>query len=101
MAHGMPGPCEFPSLDSCHRRLLWAHKEGDLATHLVVGPILQVEDAKQFSQLVSKFDSLDPFLRVGKQDPCLTTVQEDGDNERLVQLELAYEADGVASPDPV
>ena len=35
------------------------------------------------------FVSLDPFLRVGNQGPCLTAIEEDGGDKRLVQLELA------------
>ena len=30
-----------------------------------------------------------------------TAIEEDGGDERLVELELACEADGVAPPDPV
>ena len=41
------------------------------------------------------------FLRVSRQGPCFTAVEEDGGDERLVQLERACKADGVASPDPV
>ena len=47
------------------------------------------------------FKSLDLFLRFGKQASCLTTTEEDGGDMRLVQLELACEADGIASPDSV
>ena len=41
----MTKPCELPSLDSCQKRFLWAHKEVDLAPHPVVGLVLQVGDA--------------------------------------------------------
>ena len=37
MACDMPKSCKLPSLDSCHKRLLWTHKEVDLAPHQVVG----------------------------------------------------------------
>ena len=33
--------------------------------------------------------SLDPLFRVSKQGPCITTIEEDGGDKRLVQLELA------------
>ena len=33
--------------------------------------------------------------------PCFTAVGEDGGDKRLVDLELARKADGVALPDPV
>ena len=39
------------------------------------------------------------FFSVSKQGPCFTAVEEDGGDERLVQLELVCEADGVAPPD--
>ena len=32
----IPGPCKFPSLDSCQERLLLAHKDVDLAPHPVL-----------------------------------------------------------------
>ena len=40
-------------------------------------------------------------FRVSEQGPCFTAIEEDGGDKRLVQLELACEADGVALPDPV
>ena len=46
-------------------------------------------------------ESLDPLFRVRKQGPCFTAVGEDGGDKRLVELELACKADGVAPPDPV
>ena len=88
MARDMPKPCEFPSLDSCQKSFLWAHKEVDLASHPVVGLVLQVGDAEKLPQALG-LESLDPFLDAGKQDPCLTAMDEDGDEKRLVQSELA------------
>ena len=41
------------------------------------------------------------FFRVSKQGPYFTTVEEDGGDKRVVELELACKADGVALPDPV
>ena len=41
------------------------------------------------------------FFRISQQGPQITAVEEDGGDKRLVELELACEADGVASPDPV
>ena len=50
--------------------------------------------------LVSK--SLDRFFfRVSKHGLCLTAVEVDGGDKRLVELELACKADGIAPPDPV
>ena len=35
------------------------------------------------------------FFSVRKQGPCFIAMEEDGDDKRLVQLELACNADGV------
>ena len=90
----------FLSLDSCQKRLLWIHKEVDLAPHPVVGLVLQVEDAEKCPQSLG-FKGLDQFLRVSKQVPCFTAIEDDGSDDRPVQLELDCGADGVALPDPV
>ena len=100
MACDMPEPCRFPSLDSCQKRFLWTHKGVDLAPHPVVGLVFQVGDAEQFPQALD-FEGLDPFFRVSKQGACSTAVEEDGGDKRLVELELACEANGVAPPDLV
>ena len=91
----MPEPCEFPSLDSCQKRFLRAHKEVDLAPYPVVGVVLRVKDAKKFPQALG-FESPDLFFRVSKQGPCFTTVEEDGCDRRIVELELAFKAEGAA-----
>ena len=62
--------------------------------------MFQVGDAEKFLQALG-FGDLDPFLRVSKQSPCLIAIEEDGGDKRLVELELACEADDVAPPDPV
>ena len=67
VACDMPEPWECPSLDSCQKRFLWTHKEVD-HPHRGVG--LQVGDAEKFPQALG-LESLDPFLRVSKQGPCL------------------------------
>ena len=66
----------------------------------VVGLVLQVGDAEKFSQAIC-FESLDFFLKFSRQGPCFTAIEEDEGDKRLVNLELACEADGVALPDPV
>ena len=50
VACAMPGPCKFPSLDSCQKRFRWTHKEVGLAPHPVVGLVLQVGAAEKFPQ---------------------------------------------------
>ena len=81
-------------------RFPWTHKEVDFALHPVIGLVLQVRDAEKFPQALG-LRSLDLFLRVSKQGPCLIAIVKDGNDERLVQLKLACKADGVASPDLV
>ena len=96
----MPEPCKFPSLDSRQKRCLWTHKEVDLAPHPVVGLVLQVGDAEKFPRALGS-ENVDPLPRVSKQGPCFKAVEEDGGDKKLIQLELACKADGVAPPDPV
>ena len=72
---GMPEPCKFPSPDSCQKRFLWTRKEVDLARHPVIGLVLQVGDALGF-------ESLDPFVRVSKEGPCFTAIDEVGGDKR-------------------
>ena len=101
MACNMPDPCRFPSLDRYQKRFPWSHKEGDLAPQPVIGLVLQVGYAESFLRhLVSKARILF-FSRVSKQRPCFTAIEKDGSDKRLVQLELACESDGVASPEHV
>ena len=47
------------------------------------------------------FENLDPFFRASKQGLCFTALEEDGGDKRLVELEVACKADGVALLDPV
>ena len=96
----MPEPCKFPSLDRCQNRFRWTHKGFDLAPHSDVGLELQVGDVKKFFQALS-FKGLCHFVRISKQGPCLTTIEEDGGGKRLITLELAFKADRIAPPDPV
>ena len=81
----MPEPCEFTSLDSCQKRFLWTYKEVDPAPHPVVDLVLQVGDAENFTRhLVSKAWILFFSSGVRKQGPCVTDVEEDGGDKRLV-----------------
>ena len=56
---------------------LQAHKEVDLAPHLVIGLVFKVGDSDQFP-LALRLENLDPFLRVSKQGPCLAAILENG-----------------------
>ena len=62
--------------------------------------LLQVGGAKKFSQALG-FENLDPFYRVGKPSPCFIATEEAGGDRRLVELEPACQADGIALPNPV
>ena len=89
----MPEPCKFHSLDNCQKRFQRTHKGLDLAPHPVVGLVFQVAEAEKSPQAFA-FKSLDPFFfRVSKQGPCFRATEEDGGDKRLVQSELACEAD--------
>ena len=76
------------------------HEEVDLTPLPVVDLVLQVEDTEKFPQTLG-FESLDPFFRVSKQGPCFTTVEENKGDKKLLELELACNANGVAPPDLV
>ena len=83
VACDMPEPCKFPPLDSCQKRFLRTHHDGNLAPHPVVGILIQVGVAEKFSQALG-FESLDPFFfRISKQDPCFTALAESGSDRRL------------------
>ena len=62
MACDMPKPRKFPSLDSCQKRFLRAHRELGLTPHPVVGLVLQVGAAEKFPQALG-FEGLDPFFQ--------------------------------------
>ena len=47
--------------------------------------MLQGGDTEKYPQAFG-FESLDPFFTVSKQGPCFSDVEEDGGDERLVQL---------------
>ena len=88
-------PCNFPSLQSCQKGFLRAHKEVDLAPHSVVGLVFQVGETEKFTQALD-LDRLDLSLGITKRIQCLTAIKENGRDKRLVQLKLACEADDVA-----
>ena len=94
----MPAPCKFLSLDSCHRRFLRTRKLILLHTQLFCAP------SRRYRELSSctHFQRLESFFsRSRKQGPSVTARENDGGDKRLVELQLACEADGVAPPDPV
>ena len=76
------------------------HKEVHLASHPVIGLVLQVGDTEKLPHTLG-FKAWILFFRVSKQGPCFTAGEEDGGDKRLVQLELVSEGDGAAPPDPV
>ena len=100
MACDISEPRQFQSHDSCQKRFLRTHKEVDLVLHPVLGLVLQERGAEKFPQAPG-FEGLDPFLRVGEQGPCFTAMDDDEGDKKLLEVELACKADGVAPPDPV
>ena len=78
----VPEPCEFPSPDSCQKRFLWACEQVYIAPHPAVGLVLQDGDTEKFLHALG-FESLARLLGVGKQGPCLTTIEEDGSDQRV------------------
>ena len=101
MAHDKPQPCKVPALDRCQKRFLWTIKGVNLVQHPAVGLVLQAGDLEKLPQAPS-LKSLGLFLILNKQASCLAGMEEDGDDKRFVQLELACEADGVVqSPNPL
>ena len=80
------------------KKFSWTYKDVDLALHPVGGLVLQVGNVEKFPQALG-FKSLNPFFSC-KQGPYFKALEENGGDKRLAELELAYEADGVAQPDP-
>ena len=62
--------------------------------------MLKVGDVGKFPQALD-LESMGPFLGVSKWGPCLTAIEEDGGDWRLVQFGFAREADGVAFSDSI
>ena len=100
VACDMPKLCNLLSLDSCQKRLLWTHKEVDLAPHpsyCSSAPSRRCGDVSSgtwFRKPVS-------FSSLSKQDPCFTAMQQNGGDKRLVELYLACKTEGAAPPDTV
>ena len=92
----MPEPRKFQFLVPAE--FLWTHKEVDLAPHPVFGLVLQ-EDMKSFLKHLGLKAWI--FFSISKQVPSFTAIEEDQDDKRLVQPELACNVDGVVPPDPV
>ena len=64
MAYDTPNSCQLPSLDSCQKRFLWAHKDADLVQHPAIGLVHRVGDVEKFPQAIG-LESLDPFQQAG------------------------------------
>ena len=73
---------------------MWASKESNLGMHPVFGLVFSVRDV-EFSQAFG-LKSIIPS--VSRRGPCFTILGEDGDDRRFIQLNLACEAESVASP---
>ena len=100
VACDMPEPCKFPSFHSSRRGSCGPTRK--LTSFRTRSLVLcsKWEIRRSFLRhLVPKAWIV--FFRVSKQGPCFRAFEEDGGDERLVELELALEADGVAPPDLV
>ena len=80
MPHDVAKPCQLPSPDGCRDRFLGTQKALDQAPGVVIGVVLSVQDAEKFSQALG-LECLDSFLVVRQQSLCLTSVEQDGDNQ--------------------
>ena len=98
VACNMPEPCKFPSIDSCQKRFLWTHKEVDLALHPDVGLVLQVEDVEKFHRAFGS-EGLGPLHRVKQAGSMFHSHRVGWSDKRLIELEFACKADGIAPPD--
>ena len=67
-------------------------EEVGLAPHPFDGLVLQIGDTERSPQ---------PLGWISKQGPCFTSVEEDGGDKKLVELEFVCKADGVAPLDHV
>ena len=101
MACGMPEPCKCPSLDSCQKTFLWTRMGVDFAPDPVFGLALQEADAEKFP-LALGFESLGPFFP-SQQTRSMFHSHRNGwwGDKRLIELELAWKVDYVASLDTV
>ena len=61
VARDMPEPYTYPPRGTCQERLLWTHKEFEVALHPVVGLELRVGDAEKFPQALG-LESLGQFF---------------------------------------
>ena len=66
---------------------LWTLRDVALPPHPVVGLVFQGGDTETFPRVLG-FESLDFFFfsRLSKQGSCFTAVEEDGGDNRLVEL---------------
>ena len=72
-------PRQLPSPDGCQERFSGTHEALDQALHTVTGLVLSVGDAEKFPQALG-LQCLDSSLVVRQKSPCLTSVEQDGDN---------------------
>ena len=88
----MAKPCKLLPLNSGEERFLSSHKTFSFVPHIFIGIMLLVGDTKELSQAFI-LKCLYPSFCLSKECPGLTPVEEDGDDQGLVELELGLEAD--------
>ena len=88
----MAKPCELLPLNSGEERFLSSHETFSFVLYIFIGLMLPVGDMKELSQaFICK--CLYPSFCLSKECPGLTLIEEDGDDQRFVELELGLKAD--------
>ena len=88
----MAKPCKLPLLNSGEERFLSSHKPFSFIAHIFIGVILLVGDTKELSQeFILK--CLYPSFCLSEQCPGVTPIEEDGDDQGFIELELGPESD--------
>ena len=87
----MSKPCELLPLDSGEERLLSSQETFGFFPHIFIGLMLLVGDMKELSPAFI-LKHLYPFC-LSEECPSLRPLEEDGDNQGFVELELGQEAD--------
>ena len=85
-------PCKLPLLNSGEERFLLSHETFGFILHIFIGLMLQVRDMKQLSQAFI-LKCLYPSFCLSEECPGITPIEEDGDDQGFIDLELGLEAD--------
>ena len=92
MSCNMAKPCEVLPVNSRGERFLSSHKTFGFVLHIFIGLMLPLGDMKELSQAFILKCLYHSFC-LSEECPGLTPVEEDGDNQGFVELELGLQAD--------